>query len=284
MDRQFEAIRRDLAWVQDVMRDDSDAFKHGKFLVIPTKGVHDTTQAVEALDQASGHIQSKFPQVLYGKVYVRGGNLQGSFEARPGGGLVAGAYQTTTDTMTVSMYATPNRNSMMTLIHEFGHRYHTRFLHGDKREEFIKLFTEGETVPFTREERVRAADEYVELFKHHQQEDYPEPETILSPKTKQYAELFPRDAWKKFVIPWKKKFVDEKDDSAKDELRKAIIYSVSSSPTEFPAVPEHLMREKGVFASEYGRTSWEENFAESFLAFCTGKPLPEGLQRFMASL
>ena len=281
----FRHLKEDLPGIEEMRRDDTDAFKHGKFLIIPMKGITDTAEAVKTLDEVSGHIAGKFPDVLYGKVYVRKDVRRGSYESRPGGGgLIAGAYQAATDTIMLSMYATPDRNSMMTLIHEFGHRYHTRFLHGDAREKFIKLYKEGETVAFTQEERKKAAEEYIDLFRHHRDEDYPEPSTILSPRTNEYAELYPREMWKKLVSPWRKRFVEEKDDSAESELRRGIIYSVSSAPVEFPAVPEHLGQEKGVFASEYGRTSWEENFAESFLAFVLGKALPAPLEKFMRLL
>lgn len=38
------------------------------------------------------------------------------------------------------------------------------------------------------------------------------------------------------------------------------------------------------YASMYGMTSWEENFAEAFLALVLGKALPGPLERFMRDL
>jgi len=279
-------MRQDTPLIESMRRSNADAFMHGPFLVILTKGVTDATDALNALDEASSHIQGDFPEVLYGKVYVRRGlRPAGSHDSghTRGGRLIAGAYQAATDTVTISMYATPERNSVMTLIHEFGHRYGSRFLRGDKREEFIQLHEHGEMVSFTPTERHRAADEYLELLRHHQHEEYPEPTTILSLTSQRYFELFPREWWRK-IVPLIKAFRDDRDVRVERQLWGELAVIPSRRSVEFPAVPEHLGQEPGIFASEYGRTNWEENFAESFLAFCMKKPLPHPLERFMRSL
>ena len=284
----IESLRRDLPQVQDLMRDESDAFKHGKFQILPLKGVTNTDEAVKTLDEASGHIQSKFPQVLYGKVYIRKDlHPKGSYEARPGaasGGQVAGAYQGTTDTITLSMYATPERNSVMTLIHEFGHRYHTRFLHGDLREKFIQLSTVGDIVEehFSLSEREKFADEYIARKKGFRDDESfgMDGPVHLSPRADFFFDNFPRDEFKAQVIPIMRKF-DDGDDSVIPAFRKALARSQFGGNLGVVKDPDNV---KPVYASTYGETSWEENFAESFLAFCMHKVLPEPLQRFMESL
>jgi hypothetical protein len=281
----IESLRRDLPWVQDLMRDESDAFRHGKFLVIPLKGVQTTDEAVKALDEASAHIQGHFPEVLYGKVYVRRDlHPKGTYGPQHSGGPVAGAYQAPTDTITISMYATPERNSVMSLIHEFGHRYHTRFLKGDQREKFIQLSTVGDVHEefFPLAERERFADEWIARSRGFRDDpsfgsDGP---VQLSERAEFFFRNFPRDEFKAKVSPLNRRF-DDGDDAVVPKLRRELARSqfggrlrvIDDEPNLHP-----------IHASAYGETSWEENFADSFLAFCMRKPLPVALQRFMASL
>jgi hypothetical protein len=282
-DSWFRQLYQDLPAVQEMMRDESDEFKHGPFRIIPLKGVSDTAEAVATLDKASDLIRRKFPQVLYGKVYIRKDlRPKGTYDPRPGsGGMVAGAYAHATDTITLSMYATPERNSLMTLIHEFGHRYGEKFLKGDTRDKFRQLHEKGEMIAFTPAERQKAADEYMTLYELHQREEYPDdPDTILSPRSREYSELTPREVQRQKQIPLRRKFVDEGDNSVWQALHDAIAMKNVSGDVEFPARED----QRGVYASDYGETSWEENFAESFLHFVIGKALPKPLQQFMESL
>ena len=279
-----ETLRRELPWVQDLMRDESDASRHGKFLVIPLKGVHTTDDAVAALDEASSHIQGKFPEVLYGKVYVRKDlHPKGTYGSQHSG-QVAGAYQAPTDTITISMYTRPDRNSVATLIHEFGHRYHTRFLKGDKREEFLQLSTVGDVHEefFPLAERERLADEWVARSRSFRDDaSFGSGGPVhLSKRAEFFFKNFPRDEFKAKVSPLSRRFT-EGDESVVPNLREALVRSQFGGRLRVVDDAEHL---RPVYASPYGETSWEENFAESFLAFCTGKPLPAALQRFMVSL
>ena len=286
MDNILHNLRNDLSWLQEVMRDESDAFKHGHFDIIPLKGVTSTDEAVRTLDEAAGHVQHKFPKVLYGKVYIRKDlRPKGSYDARfEGGGMVAGAYQAATDTITLSMYATPNRTSVHTLIHEFGHRYHTRFMKGEKRERFIQLSTVGDVQEafFPLTEREKFADEWIARTKgFRDDENFGNGGPVhLSERADFFFAGFPRDEFKKNVIPFSRRF-DEGDDSVVPELRKALARAQFGGNLRVVKNEENLAP---VYASDYGMTSWEENFADSFLAFCMGQKLPDPLQEFMASL
>lgn len=284
----FQRLYDELPAIQDMMRDDSDAYTHGRFKIIPLKGVTDTREAVETLDKASALVQRKFPQVLYGKVYVRKDlRPKGTHDPRPGsGGMVAGAYTNATDVITLSMYATPERNSLMTLIHEFGHRYENKFLKGEKRSRFIKLSLEGETITFTPADRQKAADEYMRLFEQHQKEEYPDPDEYLSERTREYDSLKPRDLKRSTEGRLLSQFRDDKDSSVWQALHDAIALKNVPGDVEFPANPQDIYgSSKGVHASDYGREGgWEENFAECFLHFVIGKALPKALQVFMEDL
>lgn len=170
-------IRYDfLEWVEPYFRDGADSFKHGPFQVILSDGDRGgLEEALKTLDRASAKVKAKFPKVLYGKVYVTRG-VKSSYHR---GSDRAGSYVPDSDSINLSLYATPDRDSVMTLIHELGHRYHTKFLKYGSKEAFKRIHADG------------------------------------------------------------------------------------------------------IYASPYGRTSWEENFAETFLHYVLGKPLPEMLQRFM---
>lgn len=282
----FRNLKHETHAIEDMMRGEEDAYKHGRFMIIPMKGVTDTAEAVKTLDEASGHISTKFGQVLYGKVYVRKDlRPKGSFDPRPGsGGMIAGAYQGASDTITLSMYATPERNSVMTLIHEFGHRYHTRFLHGDKREEFIRLSTVGDVHEefFPLGERERFGGEFVQRhIKFRDDETFgAEGPVHLSERAEFYFKNFPRDEWKAKVSPLLRRLSDN-DEDVIPALVKGLARAQYGGNLRVVDDEENL---SPISASLYGETSWEENFAESFLAFCTGKALPPPLHKFMASL
>jgi hypothetical protein len=266
LDRNLENLERSLPWAEKAMRDDSDVIPHGPFKVILAEGAGEGLQ----LDLATKKIQSsKFAKVLYGKVYVTKG-LRGS---------TAGSYVASGDFVNLSLYATPDRNSVATLIHEFGHRYEKKFLGRNKALAFEHLSTVGPSELFTLAERKKAADEWVTLFAEHQKENYPEPSTILSARSSQWYDLFPKADLRRDVVPLIQKFRDEGDNSVVDKLHTALGVLNVAEPVERinpKAIP--------AYASPYGQTSPSENFAESFLAYVVGKALPGPLQRFMSDL
>ena len=268
VDSQFELAAEDLRWIQDKFRDESDAIKHGAFTIFLTEGVSDPTEAIETLDKAVALIHPKFPQVLYGKVYVR----------KDLNGTTAGSYVGRTDSINLSMYATPNRGSIETLVHEFGHRYEERFLPHEKRQEFKQLYEIGDLKPvtFPKDLRQKAAEAMVARWKL--QRDDPNYDWEDMPgDTLPYLHSYPRERWKLNVIPLKREFEEGKDVERQliDAVGRLHESEVTQSTEEHP---------QPLYASDYGSTSYQENFAESFMHFIMHKPLPEGLQQFMASL
>ena len=102
----------------------------------------------------------------------------------------------------------------------------------------------------------------------------------LSPRADFFFDNYPRDEFKANVIPILHKF-DDGDDSIIPALKKALARAQFGGNLGVVKDPDNV---RPVHASAYGETSWEENFAESFLAFCTHKVLPKPLQLFMESL
>jgi hypothetical protein len=268
-------------WVEPFFRDEGDEFTHGPFKVILAADAQDgLEEALKTLDAASAKIKTKFSQVLYGKVFVTRGLKGGTYKTAPN---KAGSYVAATDSINLSLYAVPDRDSIMTLIHEFGHRYHTRFLKGDDREKFIQLHEVGDVreVFLPLHERYKYADEYIVRLKKFRDEDFSG--TIkLSKPAEDYFKAFARREdpnWRPRVSPLLNRFNDGEDveDKLRDELaQKQYGGNLRVVLSEADVRPLH--------ASPYGATSWEENFAECFLHFCIGKVLPDGLQKFMESL
>ncbi len=277
----------DAAWVDTMSRGQDDAFTHGPFQVILTSNAGDKLQeALEALDKASSLVKRKFPQVLYGKVYVRNQTqTRGTYGAAPSATkIVAGSYVAAGDFINLSLYATPDRNSVQTLIHELGHRYQNRFLSHDQEIEAQKLWAEGSVTSevFSHREREKIAEEWLAVFKKHQQEEYVDGGKVVSPRANLWANHsygLTRDEMRAKVIPHRRKFIDDKDDSAGPAYLRAI--GRLDEPGDIALVTE---RDGPQYASAYGETDWKENFAEAFLAVVAGTPLPKGLAAFMASL
>jgi hypothetical protein len=280
--KSIDRIKDELPWLEDLARGQDDEFKHGPFTIILTKGAEGgLDEAIAALDAAASKIRPKFPKVLYGKVYVRRG-LRGD-SPHESGGQVAGVYVPVTDAISLSLYATPDRDSIKTLIHEFGHRHHTRFSNGDQREKFIELSTVGDVQrsQFPLAERQRLATEYMALLREHQKEHYPDSETFLSERAQLWFTAFPRDEWRNKVVPLVKRFRDDGDNSVAEALERAL-----SSPQYGGDLTVVLNEGKyhPLAASLYGETKWTENWAESFLATVLGLSLPAPLQVFMDAL
>jgi hypothetical protein len=268
------SVRHDfIEWVEPFFRDEDDEFTHGPFKIILTEDARDgLEESMKTLDLASAKIRSsKFDKVLYGKVFVTRGVKDNK----------AGSYVPARDSINLSLYAIPDRDSVMTLIHEFGHRYHTRFLDHEARQKFIRLSEEGdyEVFYFNLGERKKLADEYIALLLKHRIGEFPT--KALSDEGERWFHNYPRDEWKTKVVPFIRKFRDDADDTVEEQLREALGKFWLGGNVEVESNKDHRTP---LYASPYGSTNWTENFAECFLHYIIGKALPPPLQKFMDSL
>lgn len=273
----LDQVRHDAAWLEGVMRGQEDEFAHGPFKIILTgKAEGHLNDALKVLDEAAEKIRARFPKVLYGKVFVRS-DVKGN---------VAGSYADAGDFITLSMYARPDRSSIHTLIHEFGHRYHTRFIDGDARDRFIELSTVGDVriEHFSLSERRKFAEERLACERAWIAGEDFNANARTSERHKLYSAGFAsRDG--EFASEWRK-VVGLKDRLWDGDESVVPAYLDAYAMTQYGGNLGVKTNPKAepLAASEYGRTSWKENFAESFLAFVLGLPLPDALERFMRGL
>lgn len=265
-------------WVEPHFRDEEDEFSHGPFKILLANDARDgLEEAIKTLDLAAHKVKPKFPKVLYGKVYVTRGLKSGPHHDAQR----AGSYVAANDSINLSLYAIPDRDSVMTLIHEFGHRYESRFLGYEKRNKFKELSEVGdfEEHTFPLSERRKLVDEFMERVHRHRREDFSL--NVLSDRAELWFSNYPREEFKRKVAPLLRAYRDDKDDRVEEKLREALgMYWLGGSAR----VETNQMNRRPLSASPYGATSWSENFAESFLHYVIGKELPEPLQRFMEQL
>lgn len=135
--------------------------KHGPFTVVPVPGLTKAQidQILAALDAASAKIRSKFPQVLYGKVYLATHLKNG----------VGAWYLATEDKFYIDVSAVTSKKDfdVYAIIHELGHRFDHKFLDKDLRSKFVDLSTRKvfETIKYDSKLREQVADEVLSVVK-----------------------------------------------------------------------------------------------------------------------
>lgn len=234
--------------------------KHGPFTIIPMPGVlkKEADSALEALDDAAEKIRAKFPQVLYGKVYLST-HLSKTTSAH---------YIYTDDTIHVSVRARRRFSDIYTIIHELGHRFDHKFLKDDLRKEYWALSTQKvyEKVLYDDKLRSEIADEAVQIAKDRKEG---KPFLGMSDDLERWAKF--REV-KRPMADFLSGKLDEKG------LHAAIKGSQD----------ENLMTGKilhgPISVTPYGATKPTENFAEGFAHFVLGMDMPPELAEILAKI
>ena len=261
----FEKITQEAAWLEGVIPKDTEGFPHGDFTVIPMKGVSskDLEACLGAIDKAAGFIRSKFPQVLYGKVYL--GTSVGK-----GYGNVA-IYVQDHDTVSVSTRASTTVGDVHAICHELGHRfYHKFWKNKEQRELFWHLSINPvyETVDFDKATRAKLADEFISNSEQMRTGGRPPTSALLGDWI---DELKRRPEVLREVSTLGKKFTWEKDDSVREKLWAALALPGEGT---ISVQTKKVLREPLMVSDYAKRTNWTENFAEAFAFYVMGKPLP----------
>lgn len=271
VDSRLVDLVKDLRWLETKIRDDEDTRQHGPFTIVRMPGVSrkDEEGALQALDSVTKALSHKFPQVLYGKVFIT---------PRLNHGMAS--YVADSDVVYLSMKARNAMGDDHALIHEFGHRFFHKFWKDrDAAREFQRLSTEleYEVVHIDSETKKAWTEELVNQARA-RRTNQPVPRT-------QDARLM---AWIGQL---------QRDNSINlSELRKLTLAAVKGGPLQDKAlqlgllsmIPSEYETNKVVSeplsVTHYGATSWTENFAEAFAHFVLGKPLPGPLQKIMEGL
>jgi len=261
----FKRIIFEADWLEKIIPKSEHGFPHGDFTIIPMKGVSakNIESCLAALDKASTYIRPKFPQVLYGKVYL--GTSVGKGYAN------ITIYVEDHDQVSLSTRASSTVGDVHAICHELGHRFFHKFWKNtEQKDQFRRLSQEPEyeVVEFDKPTRAKLADEFLSnAEKMREGVKSPPVSDLLSDWIKALkARPEIRD-----IMSLGKKFTWEKDDSVRDKLWAAL--ALPSEPT-VQVRTDKILREP-LNVSEYAkRTNWQENFAEAFAYYVMGKPLP----------
>jgi len=259
----FEGVIGDVAWIESVMRKGGDdEIPHGDFTIIPMAGISGKALAecLEALDTAADHVRRKFPQVLYGKVYI----------ATSVGRNTAASYAAETDTIQLSLRARKTMGDVTALCHEFGHRYeHKFFKNRELRSQFWSLSTnpEFEVLTLDKATRAKLADEFL-TTSDNMRIGRREPSSNLLAQWTAYFTSGPKRTEMPRLQALVRRYVQDKDDSVRQEL-----WDLLALPEESAVItlPTNIVVRGPLAVTPYGATKPTENFAEAFSYYVMGK-------------
>lgn len=226
---------------------------HGPFIVVPVPGVTKAAvdAALEALDAAAEKIRPKFPQVLYGKVFLAN-HLAKNTSAH---------YVYSSDSLSLNVKASRRFDDIYTICHEFGHRYDHKFLEKSLKNKFWALSTrkQYEFIQFDEKLRDKVADEVVFLAKQR---------AIGKPLPKMSPEL---EAWLKSPDgPTNiKRYIGEFLTYTIDEAK---LHAAAKGKKDALVTTGKVLQEP-LAVTSYGATNPTENFAEAFAHYVLGKAL-----------
>lgn len=264
--KRYEQITSEAAWLEATIPRIDDGFPHGDFTVVPMKGVSgkDIEECLAALDKAAGFIRKKFPQILYGKVYL------GTSVGR-GYGNVA-IYVADHDTISLSTRIRETVGDVHAICHELGHRYFNKFWKNkDQRDQFWRLSVEPqyEVVEFDKATRAKLADEFISNAEKMRKNEKPPVSTLLGTWI---SELKNHPAQLREIQQLGRKFTYDEDDSVREKLWDAL--AIPNGPSVVQVRTNKVVREPLAVSDYAKRTNWKENFAEAFAFYVMGKPLP----------
>lgn len=254
----------------EIMSDVADqeaSFRHGPFRVFTVPGVSrkEVETALGAFDAAAAKVHPRFPQVLYGDVYLA------TSLAKTGPTSPSASYSPTSDTIHLSVRATRRFDDVYTIIHELGHRYGFKFAEGTPAyREFVDLSTRKvwESVIFDAALRNRVADEVAGAAEDRRQG---RPVRTLSEEAVLWAKQ-PHVEVKARIAA----FLSGKIDGA--ELRDLLR---GHGDVE---VETGKLLHGPLAVTPYGATKVTENFAEAFAHYVLGMPLAPELRAVLESM
>ena len=263
-------VANDVTKLESAFQAPNNEIKHGPFTLVKMKGV--TAKALDesivALDTAAKFLSRKFPQVVYGKVFV---------SPKLSGTNAMAKYTEVDDVVYLSVKARGIYGDVHDIVHEFGHRYFSKFwLDKSAREVFRKLSldTVYEVISYPPDVKQSLAKELLSTVRA-RKGGKPLPPTSAS-----------FDTYLGYILGGP----DGRD------LMDASKAAVAGGPKEAKSMVDLFIRvvpdkvttdkvlSKPLAVTPYGGTSWTENFAEAFAHYVLGKPLPVEIQAIMDAL
>lgn len=240
-----------------VISDQDQEIKHGQFIVIPDAGLtkKQLDGALSALDEAASKIHPKFPQILYGKVFLTSHLKKNT----------AAWYSEDSDTLAINVKTAKRVNDVFTIIHELGHRHYFKFLGKANKDKFWNLSTRKiyDTVKFDAKLRKQLADEAVSMATQRIR-------GLPVPKMSDLLELWLKSRNPIGDIPKTvTKFLNLQISG--DDLHKAVMGKGDAE------VMSDKLLHGPLHVTQYGATSPKENYADGFAHFLLGMDMPSEL-------
>jgi len=262
---QVQDLAREVAWVEKLIQDPDAAFQHGSFKVNPMPGVsrRQVAEALEALDAADRLIRPKFPQLLYGKVFVSPSVAKG-----------VASYVFEDDIIYLSTKTRKTVGDVHAICHELGHRFEHRFWRDTKqRDAFRRLSTETEyeSIEFDAKLREQMADEFLALsLARMKGQSLTQSPLLLQWLNHRMHEDFRtlRDLSQRLL----------QGEDVERDLRAAI-----KGPKDVTLRTDKVVRDP-VAVTPYGRKNWQENFCEAFALYVSGSQLPPSVTTILDEL
>ena len=270
--RYLEQLIVEATWIEKAVKlvPDDTTFQHGDFTIVTMPGVPKAKQleCLEALDAAASLVRTKFPQVLYGKVYLS--------KSVPSG---VANYTPSKDILALSLRAEKTVGTVHAICHELGHRYSHRFWKDSQQKvRFgeLSMMPKYKEISFDRATRAKLADELLEMAGGVREGKSPKISDLASHWV-QYLNI--TSAFSK-IQGLMRQYTQNKDDSKRKELWDAFAFpsapTINVSTMEVERGPLHV--------TPYGAKNGEENFAEAFAMYCMNKPLPSELSEIIETL
>lgn len=243
--------------------DESDVeFQHGPFTVVPMPGVTKALLkgALEALDTAIDKLRPKFPNVLYGKVYLTTTLAKN----------VAAWYVYNEDKFYLNVKAKKRFNDIYTIIHELGHRHEHKFASAEGKRKFWTLSTRKvyEEIVFDDTLREQVAAEGTALAKAR---GMGKEGLKMSPELVAYLRHQDAPDAKKLTTQFAHYQITEKQ-----------LFEGLKGHKTFTTKTDRILH--GPLAvTPYGATKPSENYAESFAHFVLGMDQPAELLEIVVS-
>lgn len=244
--------------------DTEGEIQHGPFTVVPIPGItkKQVEDALAALDEASSKIRPKFPQVLYGKVFLSK-HLKKN---------VAAWYDAGTDTLALNVLARKRVDDIYTITHELGHRHDFKFVSKAAKRKFWDLSTRKifETVTFDEKLREQMAAEVVALAKYKATGKTPVTMSDMLVMWLKSPHPHLKGDIRKLTSDYLQGKLEEKD----------LFEAVKGKRDEELSTGKVLHGPLSV--TPYGATKVGENYAEAFAHFVLGMNMPSELAVIIA--